>query len=101
MLWVKSERLQLVQSWLANVGRTALTCYMGQTFICIFIFYGVGLGLHSQFYFLEQLGIVALICILQLFLANAWLNRFSQGPLEWIWRRLSTGFAKPRPSSKP
>lgn len=101
MLWVKSERFQLVQTWLANVGRMALTCYLSQTFICIFIFYGVGLGLHSQFDFLEQLGFVALICILQLFFANAWLNRFSHGPLEWVWRHLITGFTKPRPTSKP
>jgi non-ribosomal peptide synthetase-like protein len=101
MLWVKSERFQLVQIWLANVGRIALTCYLGQTALCIFIFYGVGLGLYDQFDFLEQLGIVVLLCIVQLFFANAWLNRFRYGPLEWAWRRLSTGLVKPRPISKP
>ncbi|MEN8774467.1 MAG: Pls/PosA family non-ribosomal peptide synthetase [Akkermansiaceae bacterium] len=89
MLWVKSERLQQVQMWLANVGRVALSCYIGQTLICIFIFYGVGLGLYGQFDFLEQLGVVLLLWLLQLFFANALLNRFQQGPLESLWRRLS------------
>jgi uncharacterized protein len=98
MLWVKSNHWRFLRTCLANVGRVALTCYLGQTFLCLFIFYGLGLGLYGQFDFLEQLGVVLLISILQLFLASAWLNRFPYGPLEWVWRRLSTGFAKSRKS---
>lgn len=98
MLWVKSDHFSVFRSWLANVGRVALTCYLGQTLVCIFIFYGVGLGLYDQFDYLEQLGIVALLCIMQFFFANAWLNRFEHGPLEWIWRRLSMGKTKNSPS---
>ena len=100
MLWVKSDNCKVLRSWLANVGRMALTCYLGQTLVCIFIFYGFGLGLYGQFDFFEQLGVVAVLCILQFFFANAWLNRFRYGPLEWLWRRLSTGVAKKRPTTE-
>ncbi|MEN8737876.1 MAG: Pls/PosA family non-ribosomal peptide synthetase [Akkermansiaceae bacterium] len=100
MLWVKSGSCKVVRAWLANVGRVALTCYLGQTVLCMFIFYGFGLGLYGQFDYLEQLGMVLMLCVLQLFLASAWLNRFRYGPLEWIWRRLSTGVEKSNPSSE-
>lgn len=96
MLWVQSGQHKVLRSWLANVGRVALSCYIGQTLLGIFIFYGIGLGLYGQFDYLEQLGVVVMLCILQLFLASAWLNRFRYGPLEWVWRRLSTGVRKPR-----
>ena len=98
MLWVKSGSSRILRGWLANVGRMALTCYLGQTLLCIFVFYGVGLGLYGQFDYLEQLVFVLILCLLQLFLANAWLNRFRYGPLEWLWRRLSTGVEKSNPN---
>jgi len=98
MLWVKTNHFSVFRGWLANVGRVALTCYLGQTLVCLFIFYGMGLGLYDQFDFLEQLGIVVLLCIMQFFFANAWLNRFQHGPLEWVWRRLSMGKTENRPS---
>ncbi|MFT6381376.1 MAG: non-ribosomal peptide synthetase-like protein [Akkermansiaceae bacterium] len=98
MLWVKSGHWKFLRTCLANVGRVALTCYLGQTLLCLFIFYGVGLGLYGQFDYLEQFVFVVLLSILQLFLASAWLNRFPYGPLEWVWRGLSKGFAKSTPS---
>lgn len=100
MLWAKSDQWKEFRLWLSNVGRMALTCYLGQTLICIFLFYGIGLGLYDQFDYMEQLGFVAIICLAQLFFANFWINRFQQGPLEWIWRRLSGGAStQPAPKS--
>lgn len=100
MLWVKSDRGKDLRTWFSNVGRVALTCYLGQTLFCIFLFYGIGFGLYGQVDYLEQLGFVAIICLAQLFFASFCINRFGQGPLEWIWRRLSPGVAKPQPSPK-
>ncbi len=44
-------------------------------------------------------GYVAVIGVLQLILASFWLNLFRYGPVEWVWRKLSTGVSKPPPST--
>ncbi|MCB1173846.1 MAG: DUF418 domain-containing protein, partial [Leptospiraceae bacterium] len=31
----------------------------------------------------------------QLLLTSLWLRFFTQGPLEWIWKRLTYGFSRP------
>ena len=99
MLWSQSNSWIHLRTVIARVGRVALTCYLGQTVLGIFIFSGIGLGLYGQADYLEQLGYVAVICILQIILASFWLNLFRYGPLEWVWRKPSTGVSKPPPST--
>lgn len=73
----------------SDVGRMALTNYIFQNTLLGFIFYGYGLALFNQFSRVELLGIVVAIWIIQLTLSWFWLRRFQQGPLEWLWRRLT------------
>ena len=74
---------------LAFVGRMAFTNYLSQSLICTFLFYGWGLGLFGQVARWQQLLVVFAIWILQLSWSAWYLQRFSQGPLEWVWRRLT------------
>lgn len=72
-------------------GRMALSNYILQSILCGLIFYGYGLGWHNQLARTELLPIVAGIWILQLGLSFWWLQRYRQGPLERLWRRLTYG----------
>jgi uncharacterized protein len=86
---------QRVLSVLAPVGRMALTNYLSQTVISLFIFYGYGLGLIGT---LGPKTIVALpigIFVLQIGVSHLWLSRFRFGPVEWVWRSLTYGKAQP------
>ena len=71
---------------LANVGRAALSCYLGQTLICTTLFYGHGLGWFGHVDRVGQLGVVACVWIVELVAATLWLRAFRLGPAEWLWR---------------
>ena len=83
--------LNFVTRLLAGVGRLALTNYIMQTMISIFLFYGFGFGLYAQ---LERYQLT-LVCIgvwlFQIAYSNIWLFWYRHGPLEWAWRSLIYG----------
>lgn len=71
---------------LAAVGKMALTSYLMQTLIGVFIFFNIGLGLFTT----TSPGMNALLCFaifgLQIFFCRWWLQHFHYGPIEWLWR---------------
>ncbi len=71
---------------LAAVGKMALTSYLMQTLIGVFIFFNIGLGLFTK----TSPGMNALLCFaifgLQIFFCRWWLQHFHYGPVEWLWR---------------
>ncbi len=80
-----------IWKWFAYPGRMALTNYISQSLIGIWLFYGIGLGLGASLG-LGQTELVALgVFIFQIFFSKLWLNFFRFGPLEWIWRMLTYG----------
>ena len=80
---------------LAAVGRMALTNYLMQSLICLFIFSGIGFGLLGELRRTELYIVVLLIWAFQLWLSPWWLARFRYGPAEWLWRALTHGKAPP------
>nr|WP_026011260.1 DUF418 domain-containing protein [Paenibacillus sp. OSY-SE] len=77
-------------SRLEEVGKTALSCYMLQNILASVIFYGWGFGVgatsgSSLFTFFMW----GLISALMMVFAHLWLRKFTVGPIEWAWRRLS------------
>lgn len=82
--------------WLApfrHVGRMALSNYVAQSFICGFVFFGIGPGLGLA----GRIGTAALLLGVtaafagQVLLSRWWLAHFRYGPLEWTWRGLTYG----------
>ena len=73
---------------LAPVGRMALTNYLLQTLACVFVFYGIGLGLYGEVG-TAAAGIAFLIFAFQVPLSWWWLGRYRFGPVEWVWRRMT------------
>ncbi|MFT7505229.1 MAG: hypothetical protein ACI8ZZ_001051 [Gammaproteobacteria bacterium] len=88
-LLVNKKRYLATTSKIGFVGKMALTNYIMQSLICGLIFYGYGLGWHGQLSRLELLPIIACIWLFQITLSYLWLSRFTQGPLEWVWRCLT------------
>jgi uncharacterized protein len=71
---------------LAPAGRMALTNYLGQSLICVFVFTGVGLGLVGQTSPTETLLIALTIFVVQTVASAWWIRRFRYGPAEWVLR---------------
>ena len=78
-------------AWFAPVGRTALSNYLFQSLICIFIFYGVGLGYAGTLGYSGILLIALALFAWQIVFSRIWLRYFRFGPVEWIWRQLTYG----------
>ena len=78
-----------VQNLLKKVGRMAFTNYIFSSVVCTFIFYGHGLGYFAQFDRVQQWGVVLFVWMLILLLSNWVMKRYKQGPLEFIWRKLT------------
>lgn len=79
----------------APVGRMALTNYVGQSAICVFLFYGWGLGWYGEIGPTVCLGLTILVFLAQAGVSRWWLNRFRFGPAEWLWRCLTYGRIQP------
>ena len=80
---------------LAKVGRMALTNYIMQTLISIWLFYGVGWGLIGVFERFQLVYVCLIVWIIQVSYSSVWLKHFQFGPLEWVWRSLIYGKRQP------
>jgi uncharacterized protein len=74
---------------LTAAGRMAFTNYIATTVVMTAIFHGWGLGLFAKVGAAGQWAFVALGWLLILAWSKPWLDRFAQGPLEWLWRSLT------------
>ena len=95
MLLAQSTGLHKLKDRLAAVGQMALTNYIAQSIIGVFIFYGIGLGLFGQIERTGQMLVVLGVWTLQLLWSKPWLSAHRFGPLEWGWRSLTYGKAQP------
>jgi uncharacterized protein len=77
--------------WFVPIGRTALSNYLFQSLICIFIFYGVGLGYGGTVGYSGVIMIALLLFGWQIVFSTVWLRYFRFGPVEWMWRQLTYG----------
>ena len=73
----------------APVGRMALTNYLMQSVLFIWIFYGFGAGLIGRVGPAAALGLTLLAFGLQMIWSPLWLSRFRFGPAEWAWRSIT------------
>lgn len=88
-LLYRAPRFARAGAVLACVGRLALTNYLMQSVICMFVFTGAGLALYGQLERHRLYYVVAAIWIVQLVFSPLWLRHFRFGPAEWLWRSLT------------
>lgn len=91
MLLCRLYYLKFFLALIANTGRMALSNYITQTIICIFYFYGFGLGYYGQYNASQLLCFVVCVWLVQITWSNFYLRYFEIGPLEWVWKRLTYG----------
>jgi uncharacterized protein len=73
-------------------GRMTLTNYVSQSVIAIVIFQ---VGLYEMLGTVTAFLMSILLCMLQLYSSKWWLMYYKTGPLEWIWRSLTSIHWKP------
>jgi len=74
---------------LKYIGRMALTNYLMQSVIFTRIMYSYGLGKFGSYQPWQLVILAVVIFVIQIILSKIWLQYFSFGPLEWIWRKLT------------
>ena len=89
--WVKRGYFTSLRNRLAAVGRMALTNYLMHSAIALLLFTGAGFGLVGKLDRWQLYPVVFAIWGFQLWLSPWWLERYKQGPLEALWRRLTYG----------
>lgn len=98
--WFGQRRVQAVLSPLRYAGRMALSGYLFQTVLGIFLFYPFGLGLFAKTSPFVNTLLVLPAFALQLYLSKLWLSRFRQGPAEWLWTQATDRLSAPRLSGR-
>lgn len=73
----------------AKIGRMSLTMYIMQSIIGTCLFYQFGLGWYGKVSVATGVLIAVGIIITQMILAELWLSKWKQGPLEMIWRKFT------------
>ncbi len=91
-LW-KMNALGFVGRALRNLGRMALTNYLGQSAIAALLFYGFGLWGRLEWWGLWA--VAAGVWVFQMIFSTLWLKRFNMGPLEWALRWFAYGRPSP------
>lgn len=76
-------------SALAPLGKMGLTTYLTQSAFGLIVFYGFGFGLLGKVGVAAAVGLAIAFYVLQVFVSRWWLQRFSMGPFEWLWRSVT------------
>ena len=87
-LW-KYKRVRNVLSVLKPVGRMALTNYILQSVVGMFLFTSVGFSWYLELSPPQTFALACVVYAFQIVLSHYWLVKFKYGPLEWLWRCLT------------
>jgi uncharacterized protein len=90
-LLYQGQGLRKLLNVFAPVGQMALTNYLMQSLICVFIFMGYGFGLEATVGPANLALIALVIYTMQVIFSHIWLRYFYYGPMEWLWRTLTYG----------
>lgn len=83
----KRAWLKHCRDYLGLVGRMALSNYLLQSLLCTFWFYGLGFYANTQIS--GAVITIMVIWAIQLYGSKRWMERYSSGPVELLWRKLS------------
>jgi uncharacterized protein len=93
VLLMQKEIGQKLLRPLAFMGQMALTNYLMQTVISVFIF--LGLNFYGKVSLTEGTLIAIPILIFQIIISQVWMKHFRFGPMEWLWRTWTYGYRQP------
>ncbi len=87
VLYLHNKQPGFFTGSLAAVGRMALTNYLLQSIIAVFLFFGYGFGLFGSVGAFAGMLTALGIYVLQVIGSRLWLQHFRQGPMEALWRK--------------
>jgi uncharacterized protein len=93
--WVRSGRATPLARTLAVPGSMGLSCYLLTTVLATSVTYYWGLGLWGSFGAAEQVGLCLAIYAVLLVASHLWMDAFTAGPIEWLWKRFA--YLRPTP----
>jgi uncharacterized protein len=85
-LWHARSGQRWMWSRVEATGRTALTNYIGQSFVIALVAEPWGFGLYGQLNGVAMTVVAILVYALLAEGSYLWLRFFRLGPLEWLWR---------------
>ena len=80
---------KIITTPLAAVGRMALTNYFLHTILCTTFFYGYGFGKFASIEYPQLWLVVLTVWGINIVFSMLWLQVFTMGPFEWLWRVLT------------
>lgn len=89
LLWFSKDNGYAWQKITVPYGRMSLTNYISQSIIGVCIYYGFGLSLYKYTGSVQTVMIAIVIFGAQLTFSRYWLQHHKQGPLEYIWKKLT------------
>lgn len=89
LLWYDKGNGYKFQRLFIPFGKMSLTNYIAQSIIGVTLFYGFGFNLYKSTGATICLIIAIAVFIVLLFFSRIWLSKHNQGPLEWIWKKLT------------
>jgi uncharacterized protein len=89
MIMIKRFSAHPMMARIEAAGKAAFTNYLGTSILMTAIFYGWGLGQYGHWSRIEIYAVVPFAWALMLLWSKPWLERFSYGPFEWVWRCLA------------
>lgn len=87
--WFKAGDGYRFQKSTIAYGRMSLTNYITQSIIGVAVYYHCGLGLYNSTGAVACLLIGMAIFCVQLWWSRKWLATHKQGPMEYVWKRLT------------
>jgi len=91
VLWTARAAPTALGGRVAAAGRMAFSNYIGTSLVMMLVFHGWAGGFYGELNRTALLAFVLLGWTLMLAWSKPWLDRFSYGPLEWLWRCLTYG----------
>ena len=89
ILWLLKGARGRTPVRLAATGRMAFSNYLGTSLLMTTLFYGYGFGLFGRLGRWQLYLIAPVIWAVMLLWSKPWLDRFTYGPMEWLWRSLA------------
>ncbi len=89
LLWFHAGDGYAFQRLSISYGRMSLTNYICQSIIGVVLFYNFGLGLYRCCGATLSMLIGVGVIVVQTCFSCWWLKGHAQGPLEWVWKKLT------------
>ena len=96
---LKSNLGRIIFRPLQDIGRMALSNYIGQSLIAAIVF--TGLGMFGKLNNLQLWTLAAMVWVFQAVCSRYWFKYYRMGPMEWLWKSLTMWEVQPITRQRP